>query len=99
MLTLGLGRRRLHIGAHVLFGERETAPADAERLFGEALDILEDAQSSVLVEQLRTGALSRSFASSSEPDVARANASSSFGSTSATPGSRLVAIHAWNPFG
>jgi tetratricopeptide (TPR) repeat protein len=39
------------------------APAEAERLFGEALDILEEAQGSVLVEQLRTGRLSRTLAS------------------------------------
>jgi len=41
----------------------DDAPADAERLFGEALDILEEAQGSVLVEQLRTGRLSRTLAS------------------------------------
>ena len=30
MLALGLGRRRLHIGAHVLFGEREIALLDVD---------------------------------------------------------------------
>ena len=30
MLPLGLGRRRLHIGAHILFGEREIALLDVD---------------------------------------------------------------------
>jgi CHAT domain-containing protein/tetratricopeptide (TPR) repeat protein len=37
-------------------------PRDAERLFDEALDILEEAQSGVLVEQLRTGRLTHTLA-------------------------------------
>ncbi len=32
MLALGLGRRRLHIGAHVLFGEREIALLDVDAI-------------------------------------------------------------------
>jgi CHAT domain-containing protein len=38
------------------------APERAAQLFGEALDILEESQGSVLVEQLRTGRLSREIA-------------------------------------
>jgi CHAT domain-containing protein len=49
---------------------RSDAPAEAERLFDEALDILEDAQGSVLVEQLRTGALRRALASVDPYDLA-----------------------------
>ncbi|HEX9368518.1 MAG TPA: CHAT domain-containing protein [Vicinamibacterales bacterium] len=43
--------------------------AEAERLFDEALDILEDAQGSVLVEQLRSGALQHALASADPYDL------------------------------
>jgi CHAT domain-containing protein len=49
---------------------RDDRPDEAERLFDEALDILEDAQSGVLVEQLRTGAISRALASADPYDLA-----------------------------
>jgi CHAT domain-containing protein len=43
--------------------------AEAERLFDEALDILEDAQGSVLVEQLRSGALQHALSSADPYDL------------------------------
>ena len=49
---------------------RDDAPETAERLFDEALEILEEAQGSVLVEQLRTGALTRALTSIDPYDLA-----------------------------
>ena len=42
---------------------------EAERLFDETLDVLEDAQGSVLVEQLRTGALRHALAAADPYDL------------------------------